>query len=106
MPDQTGMITRAPNGTPITPYSAAGLVTAMRPDHPAPVTPMTEVPGVSIVRKRVDSQGNIIAVLSDGTEKKLDRQPPSSDAIKALVGTLANALTPKAPQTNDLGSQF
>jgi hypothetical protein len=73
-PPGAGMQTTAPDGSPITPYSRAGLVTAMRPDRPAPVTPTTEVPGVSIIKKRVNDKGELWALLSDGTEQRLDRQ--------------------------------
>lgn len=74
MADGDGMQRTAEDGTPITPYNRAGLATALRPDRPAPVTPMQEVPGVSIVSKRMDKQGNLYAKLTDGSEKKLDRQ--------------------------------
>lgn len=68
-----GMQTTAQDGSPITPYNRAGLATAMRPDRPAPVTPATEVPGVTIVKKHVNEKGELWALLSDGSEKKLDR---------------------------------
>lgn len=68
-----GMQTTAQDGSPITPYNRAGLVQAMRPDRPAPSTPATEVPGVTIVKKHVNEKGELWALLSDGTEQKLDR---------------------------------
>lgn len=69
-----GMQTQDENGAPITPYNRAGLVQALRPDRPAPVTETTEVPGVTIVKKKVNSKGELWALMSDGSEKLIERQ--------------------------------
>ena len=79
MPDlssmKNGMITKDQDGNPITPYSAAGLVTALAPERPpVPVTPTTEVPGVGIVRKRIAADGTLHAKLTDGSDVLLERQ--------------------------------